>query len=535
MINKTISLFICLLVVSTLSIGVSAATPTSISINSYDKIPNIDGIVDAVYGNPVFDYNARGATVWYDNIDKTSKAAIASVNNMSAKGYMLWNSKYLYFASKCTDTKFYDAENRNGFYLATDNRLLLSIDGRQVDVCIFQTEREGTLACTSKDGTVVYLDGASTKAKIDGGKYSFETKIPWSSLGVKHPKTIKNIAFNFRQTSQTTTDPYAKAVISFLAEKQFPLFLKGDGIFDNAAVDNQETNIYNNTIQGQTYVTVPKKITSFDTLTAPKIDGIIDDIYGDPFCYLVARDLQDKNIYPDSKPELNLFMLPEIKNRMQALAYTIWDKDNIYVSAKVIGSLRGTLTAARRNMFWEADNCEFIIWVNGTRKKLTFCYDENKKMKVFDSGIEDTSEWKMALNEDTNGFVFEVAIPWSYYGVTPAPGASYKLSFDAMTHWGNQGVIIGYPFDNIEDKAIPFVLAKNPVSSLSSKTASTDSQVASRDQTISSSSQNPNQQKQNPNNTMILYLSIIIFIIVIVITLAILRYKNVIGGKKNEN
>jgi hypothetical protein len=533
MTKKVISIFICLLVIFPLSIGVFAATPASISINSYDKITTIDAVVDAVYGNSVFDFNAKESTVWYDNIDKADQAAIAAVNKMSAKGYMLWNSKYLYFASKCTDTKFYDAENRNGFYLATDNRLLLNIDGRDVDIVLFQTEKEGTLACTSKNGTLVYLDGASSKVKVDGESYSFETKVPWSSLGVKDIKTIKNMTFNFRQTSQTTTDPYAKAIISFLAEKPVPLILKGDGKFDSAAVDNPETAVYsNNAVQGQTYITVPTKVTSFDTSTAPKIDGNIDDLYGDPFCYLVARDLQDKNIYPDSKPDLNLFMLPEIKNKMQALAYTVWDKDNLYVTAKVSGSQRDTLTAARRNMFWEADNCEFILWINGTRKKLTFCYDENKKMKVFDTGIEDTTEWKMALNEDTSGFVFEVAIPWSYYGVTPAPGASYKLSFDAMTHWGNQGVIIGYPFDNVEDKAIPFLLAKNPASSLSNITSSLNSQVPSGEQVNSSRSLDPIQPKTGSNGTLIVIIAVVSIILGIAIALIILKNKHIIGGKR---
>ena len=169
---------------------------------------------------------------------------------------------------------------------------------------------------------------------------------------------------------------------------------------------------------------VPTAITTREVSAAPKIDGVIDGVYGQKIFDVKATDhsfdSEKNNFYPKTLDEYTKEMLA-VRNVMRNIGYMIYDKDNLYLIFDVTD--HAPKAAADSSKSWHSTSIQLLLWVNQERCWPTFAYmgksnDGKHYIKAFDDAENrcclDYSkiEYAFALNSETS-YTYEVKIPWT--------------------------------------------------------------------------------------------------------------------------
>ncbi|URM35796.1 carbohydrate-binding family 9-like protein [Flavobacterium anhuiense] len=161
-----------------------------------------------------------------------------------------WNSRNLYIAYKCTDSKIIGApQTKDSQIFNTDDlaEIFLDSDGDgqnyiEIGVNAFSTNYDLVLKCISPEcggwNTAMDFDikGLESVSKINSDGYTVEIKIPFSSLkkiengGFKKPKTgtkWRGNAFRIdygKTTEYIALQPYKTSVFGFHQPQEFAVF-----------------------------------------------------------------------------------------------------------------------------------------------------------------------------------------------------------------------------------------------------------------------------------------------------------------------
>ena len=133
--KKIIPLLLAVIVCcSMMVIPTSAAIPTALTIKETKTAPNVNdkGVIDAVYGNPIFSYKATdikvGETNLYPRTPEECAQVQDAINVMSNTGYATYDDKYFYMACVLKDLAPKASPNSAAPWQSTGIQLLLFVN-----------------------------------------------------------------------------------------------------------------------------------------------------------------------------------------------------------------------------------------------------------------------------------------------------------------------------------------------------------------------------------------------------------------------
>lgn len=187
--------------------ALSDITFANMDVPSTATAPTINGVKDASYVQ-VINFTPSEAELVYGQggIDfpegDLTGTNNTNVNNqgLSAKAFFTWDNNNLYFYSECTDKTIKTVSSANYAHLATDNRLFFK-SGKITKNINFIKTSSGAKAISN--GSV--LSAVTSYIKTGVNKYSFEAKIPWTTLGITVNQAKADFKVNFAQTSSKST------------------------------------------------------------------------------------------------------------------------------------------------------------------------------------------------------------------------------------------------------------------------------------------------------------------------------------------
>ena len=257
--KKIISLFTAVVLAFAFAVTASASVPTKLTFNRVNKSPTLDGTIDSIYGQPVFDIKATDLKAGDPNLaiatdDGSAKAGdatdeliskVSSVyNTMHSVGYAVFDDENLYFAFDVTDTYPKAASNSANYWEATNIQLVFYVNQQ---LCFPSIAYAGTnkINIFPDKRSEMDIDKIKVKFTENGGKYVYEVVIPWNSCPeVSSFKDVDDLRFGFIQTSMA--ERYVAAAFGCAYEldysKLVPVELKDDGSVESGnQKDNQST------------------------------------------------------------------------------------------------------------------------------------------------------------------------------------------------------------------------------------------------------------------------------------------------------
>ena len=189
--KKIIALLIAVIVCySMMVMPTSAAVPTALTIKETKTAPNVNdkGVIDAAYGNPIFDYRATDLTPGDGDLHPKTKEECAVVNDaisvMRNVGYATYDDKYFYMACVLTDLAPKASPNSAAPWQSTGIQLLLFVN----------TERSWTTFAYEGTNKVGVFDDNKGRSVLDPDfvtasfyersktEYVLEFKIAWEGF-----------------------------------------------------------------------------------------------------------------------------------------------------------------------------------------------------------------------------------------------------------------------------------------------------------------------------------------------------------------
>jgi hypothetical protein len=185
---KKISVLIAALLTLCFSVTVYAALPTKITINETAKAPTVDGTVDSLYGNPIFNFKMSECdepkNLWFSDKSEEIKAQQKiNIVNLSSVGYATFNSNNFYMAIKTTDIAPKVAPKLSEYWKGTNIQVSLYVNGEWNFL---------TFSYTGKDSVRVYGDSrcpidpkkvtAKLKESSDAKVITYEFSVPLTAF-----------------------------------------------------------------------------------------------------------------------------------------------------------------------------------------------------------------------------------------------------------------------------------------------------------------------------------------------------------------
>lgn len=213
--KKVITLLLAVIVCcSMIAIPTSAAVPTSLTIKETKTAPNVsdNGVIDAAYGSPIFDYKATDLTPGDGNIHPKTKEECAAVNDvisvMRNVGYATYDDKYFYMACVLTDLAPKASPNSAAPWQSTGIQLLLFVnENRSWTTFAYEgTNRVGVFD-DNKDRSVLDPDYVTaTFYERSKTEYVLEFKIAWEGFPqVSSLKDVDELKMGVVQTSMASS------------------------------------------------------------------------------------------------------------------------------------------------------------------------------------------------------------------------------------------------------------------------------------------------------------------------------------------
>ena len=188
-----------------------AALPTSLTFAEVKQAPKLDGDIDKLYGNSVFDFKATDITVGDNNLFPRTQDELNPIKSVYEKmrsvGYAVYDANNLYLAFDVYDVAPKAAGNSSKHWYSTNIQLVFYVNSQ---LCF------PTIAYTGPGKVKVTADGRSEmdfgKIKVsfsekETGHYVYETVIPWSACyDINSFKDVNDMRFGFVQTSMAGYD-----------------------------------------------------------------------------------------------------------------------------------------------------------------------------------------------------------------------------------------------------------------------------------------------------------------------------------------
>lgn len=220
--KRLIALVVCLILAVSVCVTASAAVPTALTFNEISTAPTLDGVVDAAYGSPVFDFSAKELPVGDKNLfmsdvmddgsisdtgtygasDASVKKFANTYNTMKTVAYIAYDSKNLYLAFDTTDVAPKASSNSAMPWRSTNFQLCMYVNQR---LAFFTVAYAGTnkvnICNDSRNEFDVDVMKASFKEKSQTN-FVYELVIPWSAApGLKSAADVEDFRFGYVQTS----------------------------------------------------------------------------------------------------------------------------------------------------------------------------------------------------------------------------------------------------------------------------------------------------------------------------------------------
>lgn len=256
--KKIISLLTAAILIFAFAITASATIPTSLTFNKVSKAPTLDGTIDSVYGQPIFDIRATDLKAGDPNLaiaeddgsaeaGKATDELISKVSNvyntMHSVGYAVFDDENLYLAFDVTDTFPKAADNSAKYWEATNIQLVFYVNQQ---LCFPTLAYSGTNKINIFSDSRSEMDVNKIKAKFveNGGKYVYELVISWNACPqVSSFKDVDDLRFGFVQSSMA--ERYITAAFGCAYEldysKLIPVDLK-DNTTDAPATTTSSNN-----------------------------------------------------------------------------------------------------------------------------------------------------------------------------------------------------------------------------------------------------------------------------------------------------
>lgn len=220
--KKLIALIVCLLIAASICVPAYAAVPTALTFNEISAAPTLDGVVDAAYGSPVFDYSAKELKVGDKNLFMSdvlengeisdngtygaTDAAVAkfakTYNSMRTVAYIAYDKNNLYLAFDTTDVAPKASSNSAMPWRSTNFQLCMYVNQR---LAFFTVAYAGTnkvnIANDGRNEFDIDVMKVSFKEKSQSN-FVYELVIPWSAAsGLKSAEDVEDFRFGYVQTS----------------------------------------------------------------------------------------------------------------------------------------------------------------------------------------------------------------------------------------------------------------------------------------------------------------------------------------------